>query len=313
MPRINLTDEQFAVEFQRLGPTGLAKALGVAVRNIFARRREVEGRLGVELVPGEPGDSAYKMGAARLNVALPDGQVLVGSDAHYWPGKPTTAHRAFVKFVKKLKPALVVINGDVFDGSQISRHPPIGWEKTPLVVEEIEAAQERMDEIERAARYGARLIWPLGNHDARYETRLATVASEYKRVEGMHLKDHFPEWEPCYSLFLNDNCVIKHRFKGGVHATHNNTLYAGLSMVTGHLHSLKVTPFTDYRGTRYGVDTGTLSEPFGPQFEYQEDAPRNQRSGFVLLTFRAGRLLMPEPIQVFGDGEVEFRGDVHSV
>ena len=58
-------------------------------------------------------------------------------------------------------------------------------------------------------------------------------------------------------LRVNGNVVIKHRMKGGIHAAHKNTLHAGTTMVTGHLHSLKVTPFSDYNGTRWGVDTGT--------------------------------------------------------
>jgi hypothetical protein len=31
--------------------------------------------------------------------------------------------------------------------------------------------------------------------------------------------------------------------------------------VHGHLHKLQVTPWADYRGRRYGVDTGTMAEP----------------------------------------------------
>ncbi len=66
--------------------------------------------------------------------------------------------------------------------------------------------------------------------------------------------------------------IIKHRYKGGVHATHNNTVSSGVSICTGHLHSLKVTPYSDYNGVRYGVDTGTLAETDGPQFTYAHQA-----------------------------------------
>jgi hypothetical protein len=108
--------------------------------------------------------------------------------------------------------------------------------------------------------------------------------------------------------------VIKHRLKGGVHATHNNTVNSGISTVTGHLHSLKVTPFADYRGNRFGVDTGTLADPSGPQFvDYLEDAPTNWRSGFAVLTFRDGRLLWPELVHKYEEGKIEFRGQVIDV
>jgi hypothetical protein len=77
---------------------------------------------------------------------------------------------------------------------------------------------------------------------------------------------------------------------------------------------MKVQPFSDYNGTRFGVDCGTLADPGGPQFvDYMEDSPANWRSGFVVLTFHKGRLLWPEPVHVIEDGAVEFRGRVIDV
>lgn len=108
--------------------------------------------------------------------------------------------------------------------------------------------------------------------------------------------------------------MVKHRFKNGVHATHNNTVNSGVSIVTGHLHSLKVTPFSDYHGTRFGVDTGTLADPSGPQFvNYTEANPTNWRSGFAVLTIHNGKLLWPELVHVIEPGKVEFRGVVLDV
>jgi hypothetical protein len=85
-------------------------------------------------------------------------------------------------------------------------------------------------------------------------------------------------------------------------------------MVTGHLHSLKVTPWSDYTGDRYGVDSGTLAETDGPQFiNYVEASPVNWRSGFVVLTFKDGRLLWPEVVKKWDDNSVQFRGEVIAV
>lgn len=82
-------------------------------------------------------------------------------------------------------------------------------------------------------------------------------------------------------------------------------------MVTGHLHSLKVSPITDYNGVRYGVDSGTLADIDGPQFrDYLEENPTNWRSGFVVLTFYNGKLLMPELVMKFNNEAIEFRGQV---
>lgn len=87
-----------------------------------------------------------------------------------------------------------------------------------------------------------------------------------------------------------------------------------MSIVTGHLHSLKATPFTDYCGTRFGVDTGTLADVNGPQFiNYLEAGPTNWRSGFAVLTIWNGRLLWPELVHVIEEGKIEFRGKVIEV
>jgi hypothetical protein len=154
----------------------------------------------------------------------------------------------------------------------------------------------------------------LGNHDSRFENRLANQASEFEGITGFHLKDHFPVWAPCWRLDLNSDVVIKHRYKGGIHATRNNTLNTGRTTVTGHLHQLKVTPLADYNGNRYGVDTGTLAEPLGPQFEnYLEAGVPDWRSGFAVLTFKDSRLLMPQLVQKWDEGSVEFAGHVIDV
>jgi hypothetical protein len=210
---------------------------------------------------------------------------------------------------KEMRPAVVVQNGDVHDFQQISRHPHIGWQKLPTVQEEIEAAQERLHEIVQAT-HKARKIWTLGNHDARFSTRLANVAPEFAQVHGTALRDHFPDWEPAWSVFVNDAVVIKHRYKGGINAPRNNALNAGLSVVTGHLHAANVTHFSDYTGTRYGVDTGCGCDPYGPQFEWMEDNPRDWRQAFCVLTFKDGRLMPPELVEVWSEDEVVFRGEV---
>jgi hypothetical protein len=113
---------------------------------------------------------------------------------------------------------------------------------------------------------------------------------------------------------LSDNVVVKHRYKGGVHATHNNTVNSGVTTITGHLHSLKVTPFGDYNGTRWGVDTGTLAEIDGPQFiDYLEDGPVNWRSGFAIITMKDSKPLWPELVSKYAEGIINFRGQLIDV
>jgi hypothetical protein len=294
----------------------MSLATGVPLRLIYSRRRRLEAKHGTEMKARTEKPFIEKH-SARVNVPIEDGIAIVFSDAHFWDLTPSTAYRALTLFIEKLKPQLIVCNGDAFDGASISRHGRIGFlENRPTVIDELKACKAMLGNIEDIAKKVKPtpvLTWTLGNHDARFETYLAAVAPQFEFVDGFHLKDHFPAWRPCWATWVNDVC-IKHRWKGGVHATHNNTLGAGTSIVTGHLHSLKVSAYTDYNGTRYGVDTGTLAEIDGDMFmNYTEDNPKNWRSGFAVLTFHKGKLLPPELVEVIEDGVVAFRGEAFEV
>lgn len=310
-----IKDEDFKKSFVEMGATLMAREFGQDARNIHKRRRAIELREGIVLLPPIRGGHVQQLDQhpSAIKLGIQDGHVLIGSDAHYWPGVVSTAHNAFLEFCREFKPKAVVVNGDEADFPSISRHAPIGWESRPKISEEIDNLKAMLSEIEKVSPK-ARHIHTLGNHDARFETRLATVAPEYAKIHGVHLKDHLPIWEPCWATLINEDVVVKHRFKSGIHAPHNNVLWAGRTIITGHLHSMKVYPLSDYNGTRWGVDGGTMADPYGPQFHnYTELNPVNWRSGFVLLTFVKGRLLWPELVWCSGQGEVQFRGDVWRV
>ena len=307
------SDDDLIAAVLKYGPDRAATILGYSSkRQIYSRMNRIEERRGINL---RTSPKSIKNGPSVAGAVIPievrNGTVLVGSDAHIWPGDLTTAQRAFLHFAKELKPAAIIANGDFFDGSSISRFPSIGWESKPSVQEELEAVQDYMHQLVQASKNSQRL-WPAGNHDLRFESRIAAQLPELRDVKGVHLKDHFPAWAPCWRVDINGgSVVVKHRWKGGIHATHNNTLNSGVTLVTGHLHSLKVTPYTDYNGTRYGVDTGTLADVNGEQFiHYTEAGPVNWRSGFVVLTFKDGELLLPELVQKWDEDHVQFRGQI---
>lgn len=319
-----ISDQEFMALWTNLQSAAkVAAHTNIDIRAVYKRRRRLEKKHDWRAPVHDPRRPQYNTAPihsankAIVSWGIEDGVILVGSDAHIWPGPLTTVQRAFLYFAKHFDPAPVgiVANGDFFDGARAGRFPSIGFLETtrPKIKDEIEAVQNYMGELEKGAR-GAKLFWPLGNHDLRYEAKLAALVPEYEGISGMHLKDHFPLWTPCWRLDVNDDLVIKHRWANGLHAVYNNTLRSGRSFVTGHLHSLKVTPWTDYNGTRYGVDCGTMAEPMDDQFvHYTEANPTNWRSGFVVLTIKGGKLLMPEMVQKFDDEHVEFRGQLIKV
>lgn len=318
------SDQDFIRLFRELQSTvKMSKALGVTESNIRARRARLEKAYGVILPLNDPRQAYARTRIvhhkARISLTLSDAVLPIAGDVHVSPDKRTTIQRAYIEAVRELKPKHVILVGDVFDGARISRHPRIGFlENRPSVKEELKAVGEFLGDLEKAAPKGAMLIWCLGNHDARYESYMAASAPEMEGVKGMHLKDHFPKWLPCWSVHINEgmpsHTAIKHRWHNGIHAHYNNVLKSGVSFVTGHLHKLDARKWTDFRGNRYGVDCGFMADVDDEQFiHYTEDNPKDWASGFPVLTFKDAKLMRPEFVQKWDEEHVEFRGELKRV
>lgn len=265
---------------------------------------------------------------ARVILPAQDGCAFVVSDQHYYPGlPPSTAHLVSIILAKRLKPFAVISNGDAIDGASISRWPVSSFVESkgrPTVVAELNEAAARHKDYEKlkSVRF---LVWNLGNHDARFETRLAEKVPEYAGVNGFTLKEHFPHWLPAWRTdFALGGAVkglpgwaqpatlvtVKHRMKGGMHAGQNNALWAGTSIVTGHDHMLKAYPITNSHGLMWGVHAGTAAPIDSPQFtHYTEDNPVNWQEGFAILHFKDGRFIGPELVHC-DRGRAYFRGEV---
>lgn len=316
MSKPSTNDEQFIELWKKLGsPQLMSEHLGVTVRNILDRRSRIEKKLSIELPTHN--DLRYN-NRARIthdydklrSVADIEGYVFVFSDAHFQPNESTPAFYALIKLIKRLKPAMIIANGDILDGATISKYGAEDWTARPSLQQELEAVQVHMDAIHKACKgIGTVLHRTVGNHDIRFDKRLANAAPEFKGIRGTTLVDHIPEWTVSWSVMVNGNTMIKHRMQhGGIHSGYNNTLKSGVSSVTGHTHLLEVKPWGDYNGRRYGVSTGMLADPGSRAFRYIEDNPVPWCSGFAILSFdNQGRLLPPELVEVI-EGVPYFRG-----
>ena len=256
-----VTDDEFIAAWNELGsPTLVAKRVGLKLSGAKARASSLGLKSWNDLSSRRIVKVAHE---GRINYNIENGIVIVFSDCHYWPDQRTTMHRALCAMISKLKPKLVICNGDAFDGGTISRWPRIGWDNKPSVIEELKACQQFLGEVEDACKEAGcnDLIWNLGNHDARFETKLAATAPEYEGVTGFCLKDHFPNWMPSWVTWINGKTIVTHNYHSGIHATHNNLLKGQVNYITGHTHSLQVRPWTNAAAeTLWAVDTGSIAD-----------------------------------------------------
>lgn len=310
MTKPAVSDKDFIATYRASSSAAeVAKTIGVSERNVLTRRRTLEARYGMALNTAIHATKDIQSQIEQRHCMDFEGVMVVFSDAHFWPGRMSRANKALLRVLPILKPKMINANGDILDGSTISRHHRIGWQKLPKLHEELEETQQRMAEIAKAWPKALRRIQP-GNHDMRFDGYLSNIAPSMEGIAGSSLWQHFPNWEVSLSLMLNGNTMIKHRYHSSLHAPMQNALKSGINMVTGHLHRLHYDVWGDYKGHRFGIDTGTLCEVTGPQMLYGEDNPTPGSSGFVVLTFKKGGLLLdPEFARLREDGNVYFRGE----
>ena len=328
---IKLTDDEFASRWRLHGgsPHRFAKAEGYDISAVYKRRaRLAQNGVVLTTVPIQhwvKGANAFGTAdwqkvarpyRARQAATIKDGTMIVFGDAHYWPGEPSVAHQALCLITKRLNPKIIIANGDVFDGATISRHDVLGWQKLPTVIEELSTAKSRLEEIERSAPKAQR-FFTVGNHDSRFDRRLATEIAEFENVPGMRLEDHLSGWPMSYSVVVNgesDPVFIVHNIRGGMYAPRNNALATGCTVITGHLHSQKALPVKTLLNEWEGIDHGCLADVDHAAFSYRMDRPADWRSGFVVMTFdKEGRHFPAEfcRVQVLRDrSRAVFRGEI---
>jgi predicted phosphodiesterase len=238
----------------------------------------------------------------NLNIEGPC-KILVGGDLHAWTGEPPIMWQAFCKVAKEIKPNAIILLGDMIDAARVSRFGKSLGSQAPKVNEEIETLQRWLQDLPHVHHR----FWVIGNHDIRVDNYIANQASELDDYIGS-LAQRFQAYDFSYGVNIN-NVEYRHRFRGGIHAAHNNVMNAGISMVTGHTHQLKATPHRTRQGTLWGIEAGMLGDPHGPQFEYTEGIPTKYHSGFVLISHdEEGNMLPPELCESVG-GRPCFRGE----
>ncbi len=287
----------------------IAQRLNMAEAVIYKRRRRMESE-GFSLPGNEdcasPGGGITPWAYPRqIETTVGDGLILAFGDLHSVPldrrEAETPAMRMMLAWLADhgANVRLLLCMGDVLDGASIGRHPPLGWKDQPSIADEIGAGVHDLDRIAALAPHAERLF-VVGNHDERFDRTLAQQAKEFRAVTGMRFQDHFQRWRMAWSVRINGDIVATHKRHGGVHAAHNNAMKSGgAHVVTGDTHRLTSLVQTGLMGPIYGVETGTLSDPHGPQFEYTRGLDPNWQPGFAVLPIIGGELHRPYTVSVF--------------
>lgn len=304
MASASCTEEKFIELFKKLqSPILVAQELGISERNVHVRRRAIEARRGISLEVKSrevlPPQRIAKFYDKPIDIA-------VFTDPHFWPDSLSPAYNIFKEAVGTYAPDVVLCTGDILDAARISRHPRRGWETRPSLKQELEAAQHAMSQIYDVSRNAEHLLTK-ANHDDRFDNYLSANASEFEGLPGTRLYDYFPGWEVSDLITFNNTLAAFHDWHSGIHGAFNNTLKAGISTVSGHTHRCTVREWTDFTGTRYGIEAGTLAQIYDPQFAYTKMRPVNWQSGFAWIHID-GDEVYPERVVVNDRGTTRWRG-----
>src|SRR3954468_21162524 len=175
MTEKSCSDDEFIRLFTSKGATETAKIIGCTERSVYKRGANMARYPPIVAPSQQPVNFP-----GRLPIEIKNGEVLVGSDFHIWPDSiPSTCLRAFKQFCADIKPQAVILNGDVLDLPRVSRHPQT-WARAPDPQEEIEAAQDHLNDLVQACKRGAHKIWTQGNHDIRFDQFIANAAPQYR-------------------------------------------------------------------------------------------------------------------------------------
>jgi hypothetical protein len=138
--------------------------------------------------PGNDGGNRALLFCIHSTEICSSHKKLVGDGTHSVQTATARVSRCALPFLNRDDPRRT-------GGQRPGWHAPIGWEKRPSVIQEIAVAQERLHDIAMAIPRGCQKIWTLGNHDARFETRLATVA---QGIKSYRLTPLFDSGVNCY-------------------------------------------------------------------------------------------------------------------
>src|SRR5271157_90886 len=113
-PHRKASDQQIIDAYTELQSTKkVADLLGLAVQSVITRKRKIQNDRGIILPVRDPRPAyntiAIDRSTAVARYQITNGRILIGSDAHIWPGPRTTMQRGFLHLARLLKPDCIVL------------------------------------------------------------------------------------------------------------------------------------------------------------------------------------------------------------
>ena len=230
---------------------------------------------------------------------------LVVGDAHV-PFHDQKATDLVLQWIGDHKPDTIYFSGDLLDCYSISRFAQPGSDFGGFRVE-VEACVSWLESFRDVSPH-SKMVFVCGNHEFRLRSLLANDASMLKNVKGLtipeqldlkRLKIEYVEcpgerWFSTYVWAFPD-MLVGHFSKISKHAAYSAKLLVdehGVSLVTGHNHSMGTHHRTLASGDVWGYEGGCLCDLHPTYCE-----PHNWTHGFVVLNHRDGKTY-PEPVRI---------------
>lgn len=193
-------------------------------------------------------------------------RALVLADVHI-PHHNQEALEIALRYGRKIQPDLIILLGDMLDCYQISSYSKDP--SMPGMVEEFKQGRAFLHRL-RKMFPKARIVYCLGNHEARLEKYIFDHAGKIAGLVGDLMEHHLGTKELCIEVkrdpwMLGKLCVLHGQQlngRGGVNIP--DTLYRqlGVSAICGHFHRSQTKIFTNFLGERFQcTSVGYLGQP----------------------------------------------------
>lgn len=241
------------------------------------------------------------MGSRKRRRAATVGRtILVMPDVHL-PYHDPEAVAVFLAVAKKIKPAALVIIGDLVDCYSVSRYGK-NPERMLRLKDELDASIEVLDQI-------SALKIPLvymteGNHEVRLEVMIANQAPALHGLisvrDLLDVDGRGWHWTPYKRSLQLGKMRYSHDFgRSGVNAARQGLVDVASNICFGHTHRLGIA----YQGTIAGgahvaINVGHLSDIKQIDYAHRDRAARDWQLGFGLVDEAPNGLVWPQAIAI---------------